>query len=121
VILVVEDTEMVRDLLTATLGSYGYTVIAAANASDALALAESRLAEVDLLLTDVIMPGLNGRELAERLRAVRPELKVLFTSGYPADAVLRLGIADSAVDFIEKPYLPDELARTIRNVLDRTV
>jgi PAS domain S-box-containing protein len=118
-ILVVEDADMVRDLVTATLESYGYEVIAVANAEDALDVAHGLDRKIDLLLTDVVMPGLNGRELADRLRAERPGLNVLFTSGYPADTVLRLGIADASAAFIEKPYLPDQLAATIRAILDR--
>ncbi|HLX33317.1 MAG TPA: PAS domain S-box protein [Gaiellaceae bacterium] len=120
VILVVEDTDMVRGLVASTLRSYGYEVIAVAGAAEALALVQADEPHVDLLLTDVIMPGLNGRELADRLLALRPGLKVLFTSGYPADTILRLGIAESSAAFIEKPFLPDELARTVRGVLDRS-
>jgi CheY-like chemotaxis protein len=72
-----------------------------------------------LLLTDVVMPGMNGRELAETLLETRPQLGVLFTSGYPSDTVVRRGIADASAAFIEKPYLPDELAAKVREVLDR--
>ena len=118
-ILVVEDTEMVRDLVRATLTSYGYEVLAAANAEEALELAADESCRIDLLLTDVVMPGMNGRELADRLVAARPGLAVLFTSGYPADTVLRLEIADARANFIEKPYLPDELGRVVRRTLDR--
>jgi PAS domain S-box-containing protein len=118
-ILVVEDTEMVRGLVASTLRAYGYEVLAAAGAEEALALVHEGEPRIDLLLTDVIMPGMNGRELADRLLALLPGLKVLFTSGYPADTILRLGIAESAAAYIEKPFLPDELARTIRGVLDR--
>ncbi len=118
-ILLVEDNEMVRDLAATALTALGYRVLAVATADEALALAESRLGDFDLLLTDVVMPGMNGRELADRLVAARPGLKVLFTSGYPADTILRLGIAESAVSFIEKPYLPDQLGRAVRSSLDQ--
>ncbi len=116
VILVVDG--VLRGLVASTLQSYGYEVLVAAGAEDALALVDRTEPHIDLLLTDVIMPGMNGRELADRLLARRPGLKVLFTSGYPADR-LRPGIADSPATFIEKPFLPDELARTIRGVLDQ--
>jgi PAS domain S-box-containing protein len=118
-ILVVEDTDIVRDLVTALLESYGYEILAASSALEALVLAENLDRPIDLLLTDVVMRGMNGRELAERLVAARPDLKVLFTSGYPADTVIRHGIADARTAFIEKPYLPDELARKVREILAR--
>jgi two-component system, cell cycle sensor histidine kinase and response regulator CckA len=118
-ILVVEDNEMVRSLVTITLESYGYSVIVAANGAEALAIAEDHPEVIDLLLTDVVMPGLNGRELADTLLADRPNLKVLFSSGYPADTVLRHGIEEARTAFLEKPYLPDELARKIRQILEQ--
>jgi CheY-like chemotaxis protein len=91
-ILFVEDTEMVRSLVTSTLESYGYTVLAAPSGVEALAIADDQQVPIDLLLTDVMMPGMNGRELAERILAARPNVKVLFTSGYPADTIIRHGI-----------------------------
>jgi CheY-like chemotaxis protein len=72
-------------------------------------------------MTDVVMPGMNGRELADRLLETRSDLKVLFTSGYPADPALRRGIAEARTAFIEKPYLPDDLARKVREILDERV
>jgi two-component system, cell cycle sensor histidine kinase and response regulator CckA len=120
-ILLVEDTAMVRELVTATLEAYGYTVLAAADGHEAIALVEQTEEEIALLLTDVVMPGMNGRELAEILVARTPELRVLYTSGYPSDTVVRHGIADATAAFIEKPYLPDELARKVREVLDLVV
>jgi two-component system cell cycle sensor histidine kinase/response regulator CckA len=120
VILVVEDTDMVRSLVASALRSYGYEVIAVSGAEEALALVDAPdEPRIDLVLTDVIMPGMNGRELADRLRALRPDPNVVFTSGYPADTILRLGIAESSAEYIEKPFLPDDLARTIRRALDR--
>jgi two-component system, cell cycle sensor histidine kinase and response regulator CckA len=118
VILLVEDTEMVRKLVVATLESYGYEVLAASGAEEALAIGRRFDRDIDLLLTDVVIPGINGHELAERLVASRPRLKVLFTSGYPADMTLRLGVGNGRAAFIEKPYLPEALARTVRRVLD---
>jgi PAS domain S-box-containing protein len=116
-ILFVEDDAVLRPLVAAALQSFGYTVLEAASGGDALALSQ-RNGRIDLLLTDVVMPDTNGRELAERLVADNPHLKVLFTSGYPADTVVRDDIAQMRAAFIEKPYLPEELARKIREVLD---
>jgi CheY-like chemotaxis protein len=113
----VEDDHAVRGLVSLTLESYGYTVLAASSPAEALAIA-SVPTDFDLLLTDVVMPGMNGRELAEALLAERPTLKVLFTSGYPADTVIRHGIADASAPYIEKPYPPIELVRKLREVLD---
>jgi PAS domain S-box-containing protein len=116
-ILFVEDAELLRPLIAEVLESYGYTVLQAAHAAEALAFAESG-GPIDLLLTDVVMPGMNGRELAETLLAGRPGLRVLFTSGYPADTVVRHGIAEARVAFIQKPFLADDLVAKIRAVLD---
>jgi PAS domain S-box-containing protein len=116
-ILLVEDTEMVRSLVTTTLEFYGYTVLAAASGPEALELAERHASSIDLLMTDVVMPGMNGRELAEKLVATHPDVKLLFTSGYPADTILRHGISESRTAFLEKPYLPEDLARKIREVI----
>src|SRR5205814_7590604 len=116
-ILLAEDEAEVRSLIGKALRLYGYTVIEARNGIEALELAAEQ-ASIDLLLTDVVMPGMNGRELFEHMSERRPDLTVLFTSGYPADTVLRHGIAQGRVAYIEKPYLPSELARTLREVLD---
>jgi two-component system, cell cycle sensor histidine kinase and response regulator CckA len=113
-ILLVEDDASVRPLVARTLRGYGYTVLEAATPSEALATD----ADVDLLLTDVVMPEMNGRELAQRMVERRPGLKVVFTSGYPADATVRVGIAADTAAYIEKPFLPDELARKLRERLD---
>ncbi len=117
-ILLVEDNDMLRLLMIEVLEGYGYTVLAASNGREAIAIAEERHESFDLLLTDVIMPGISGRKLADTLAASRPRLAVLFTSGYPADTVLRHGIAEARVAFIQKPFLADELAHKIRVALD---
>src|SRR5579864_3608008 len=116
-VLLVEDDASVRPLVATVLRSYGYQVVQAESPEEALRLVEGR-ADLDLLLTDVVMPGMNGRELAEILTARQPTLKVLYTSGYPADAMVRAGIADATAAYIEKPYLPDDLARAVRKLFD---
>jgi len=118
-ILFVEDEEAVRPLVAHALGSYGYTVLSAGNGAEAMEIAGRNGDSIDLLLTDVVMPGMNGRELAERLVERNPALHVIYTSGYPADTIVRHGIAEGRADFIEKPYLPDELAQKVRAALDR--
>jgi two-component system, cell cycle sensor histidine kinase and response regulator CckA len=117
-ILVVEDTDTVRALVAETIESYGYTVLQASRGAEAIEIAAEHAGAIDLLLTDVVMPEMNGRELAELLVAEYPDLRVLFTSGYPADAVLRRGIAMAEAAFIEKPYPMEALAIKVREVLD---
>jgi PAS domain S-box-containing protein len=116
-ILLVEDAEMLRPLVVEMLEAHGYRVLTAANGAEALAIATRHDGRIDLLLTDIVMPGMNGRELSEQLFARRPELRVLFTSGYPADTVIRHGIAQARVAFIQKPYVGAELLAKIRETL----
>jgi two-component system cell cycle sensor histidine kinase/response regulator CckA len=117
-ILLVEDEQAVRSLTKRILESAGYTVLQAGNGSEALALLDRHGSPIDLLLTDVVMPGMNGRELATRIASVRPQMKVLYTSGYTDDAILRHGVLDDTSRFISKPYTPLELTRRVRDVLD---
>jgi len=117
-ILVVEDTDAVRDLVKTALESFGYTVLTASNGDEALEIVRDDATHVDLVFTDMVMPGMNGRELAEQIEGVRPSVKMLFSSGYSADTVIRQGIASAAVAFIQKPYLSIELVEKIRSVLD---
>ena len=119
-ILLVEDEQAVRPLVATALRSYGYNVLEAANAAEALQVVEQQESPIDLLLTDVVMPGMNGRELAECLIAEQPSLHILYTSGYPADTIIRHGITHANTAFLEKPYLPHELVERIRVVLDDT-
>jgi two-component system, cell cycle sensor histidine kinase and response regulator CckA len=115
-ILLVEDAEMVRTVIVEVLESYGYTVLSAASGVEALELVASNGA-IDLLLTDMVMPEMHGPELAERLAATHPSVKMLFTSGYPSGATMSEA-ADADVAFIQKPYLADELAHKVRSVVD---
>jgi two-component system CheB/CheR fusion protein len=117
VILLVEDDDLVRMVSRMILQASGYVVLEAGNARDGLSVSESRTAPIDLLLTDVVMPGLGGRELAERMAIFRPAMKVLFMSGHTQDVVLREGVR-KGMPFLQKPFRPTELARRVREVLD---
>ena len=109
---------MVRRLVVAMLSKAGYTVEAVNGPNEALRLVSDESRTFDLLLTDVIMPGLNGRELADRVRSQRPKLPVLFMSGYTDDVILHHGVLDSGVAFVQKPLTPELLFRKVRDVLD---
>jgi PAS domain S-box-containing protein len=117
-ILLVEDEEAVRTLTRQVLESKGYTAIEARDGQDALHRAERYEGPIHLLLTDVVMPHLGGRELADRLKVSRPGLRVLYLSGYTDDAVVRHGVLEADVAFLQKPFTPAELARKVREVLD---
>ena len=119
-ILLVEDEEGVRRIARIALESRGYRVLGAANGRAAVAVADQHGDEIDLLVTDLVMPGMSGRELADELRARRPELKVLFISGYVEDALARHGIVEEVVAFLHKPFSLAELAGKVREVLDET-
>jgi PAS domain S-box-containing protein len=116
-VLLVEDEDLVRSLARRVLEGRGYRVIAAASGPDALEQFDQLTDRPDLVVTDVVMPGMGGRELAERLKSRHPPLRVLFMSGYTSDEVLRQGIEEEAVHFIQKPFTPDGLARKVRDVL----
>jgi hypothetical protein len=116
-ILVVEDEDDVRSFTAAALGAYGYTVIQAANAGEALMICEQENAHIDLVLTDVTMPRISGQELVERLEKVRPGIKAVFMSGLTDIVTGTRGGVDEGVHFIQKPFHPEELAGKIREVL----
>jgi CheY-like chemotaxis protein len=117
-ILYVEDNDTLRPLVTDVLEGFGYTVWTACDGTEAITNASESRASIDLLLTDMAMPGINGEELAETLTESHPGLKVLFTSGYPAGTVVGRGTAETHAAFIQKPFLAKELARKIRTTLD---
>jgi signal transduction histidine kinase len=117
VILVVEDDTMMRQLATDVLRDRGYTVFDSENAADALAILDNRTG-VKLLFTDVVMPEINGKKLAEEAIRRRPDLKVLFTTGYARNAVVHGGVLDPGAQLLSKPFTPDQLAATVRAVLD---
>jgi PAS domain S-box-containing protein len=118
-ILLVEDEDMVRSLAQRVLEGKGYRVFAAPCGSDALELFEQIPGRVDLMITDVVMPGMGGRQVAECGRERQPDLRVLFMSGYTTDEVLRQGIEEEEVHFLQKPFTPDGLSRKVRDVLIR--
>ena len=117
-ILVVEDETPLRVLARTVLESCGYTVLDAGGGNEATKVSASHDGRIDLLLADVVMPGLSGRQVAEALVRDRPSLKVLYTSGYTDDMVLRYGVSQATVAYLPKPFTPVDLARAVRRVLD---
>jgi CheY-like chemotaxis protein len=117
-ILLVEDEETLRDLTGKVLRRAGYTVLQARHGAEALSLCESHPGPIDLLVTDVIIPLLSGTEVADRVALLRPEVKVLYVSGYPDDAMLRHGVQIEATPLLRKPFTPAALLRKVREVLD---
>ena len=116
-ILVVEDEDRVRHMSVDSLRELGYTIVQAADGEQALAMLAIE-PRVDLLFTDIVMPGINGRILADRARADRPELRVLYTTGYTRNAIVHNGMLDPGVAFLAKPFTMDQLAGKVRQVLD---
>jgi signal transduction histidine kinase/ActR/RegA family two-component response regulator len=119
-ILLVADEEGVRELARDILRASGYTVLEARNGAEALLLCERHQGPLDMLLTDVVMPRMSGRELAERLAPLRPELSVLYMSGYTDDAVIRHGVLAAGTAFLQKPFTPAALVLRVRETLDLT-
>jgi PAS domain S-box-containing protein len=116
-VLVVEDQPEVRKLTLSMLESQGYRLLEAANGGEALLLCEQYPEPIHLLVTDVVMPGMTGRELARLLMALRPSLKTLYTSGYPANAIAHEGVLDAGIAYLPKPFSPAQLAAKVRDVL----
>ena len=116
-ILLVEDAEIVRNLTRKVLETSGYRVLEANSPGAALRICEEYQGAIDLLLTDVVMPDMSGRELANRLAAMRPSMQVLYMSGYTEDAIIHHGVLQEGINFIQKPFSPGELAQKVREVL----
>ena len=116
-VMVVEDEEQLLDLAKSALEMYGYKVLAAKSPGDAILLFEQADGKIDLLISDVVMPGMNGREMKERLMAIKPGMKAIFMSGYTADVVTHRGVLEGGTNFLQKPFTPVDLARKVREVL----
>ena len=118
-VLVVEDDERVRDLVAGHLASAGYDVLVASHGGEALVLALDRKTVIHLLVTDVVMPVMNGRDLAKRLAEIHPETRTLFTSGYTDDILSHHGVLPDGIEFLSKPYTLDTLVARVRGLLDQ--
>jgi CheY-like chemotaxis protein len=118
-VLIVEDEAEILNLAKIALKKHGYKVLSAQSPSDALAICEKYGDKIDLLITDVVMPGMNGKELKDRIEVKYPTIKVLFMSGYPADIVAHRGVLEEGVEFLQKPFNQILLAKKIREVLNR--
>jgi nitrogen-specific signal transduction histidine kinase/ActR/RegA family two-component response regulator len=117
-LLVVEDDESVRRLAVLALREHGYRVLEACNGAEALRITGSHDGDIDLVVTDVVMPVMGGRQLVEALKPLRPDLRILYVSGYTDDAVVSHGVQRADVAFLQKPYTPHDLAAKVRRVLD---
>jgi hypothetical protein len=117
-ILLVEDEDIVREPTRRMLARYGYEVLTAASADEAVRVAEGRLGDIDLLLTDVVMPGRSGRDLAAELLARGARCAVVFMSGYSQDVIVHRGVLDEGVTLVEKPFSSDALLGVVRAALD---
>jgi CheY-like chemotaxis protein len=117
-VLLVEDDGDVREFVQDVLRSHGYTVLAAVDGPQALSLIQQHAGSIELVVTDVIMPRMMGSEVAARITALRPSIKVLYISGYPGDAIVKQGVPEQA--FVQKPFSVSALARRVRALLDDT-
>ena len=116
-VLLVEDEESVRQLVRETLQSRGYQVVEAENGEAGVDAAAKHQGKIDMVITDVVMPGMGGRELVKRLAETRPETKVLYLSGYTEDAIVNEGTIESGTAFLQKPFTLQNLSRKVREVL----
>jgi len=116
-VLIVEDDPGIRELSAKILKRFGYTVLSAEGGDEARQICERHDGTIHVLLSDVMMPGMNGPKVAAMLTSMRPELKVVFMSGYGTQEVARLGVVEREVPFLQKPFTPERLANTISEVL----
>jgi two-component system cell cycle sensor histidine kinase/response regulator CckA len=115
----VEDEEDVRKLAGKILEKQGYRILETFNGDDALLACERRKSPIHLMLADIVMPGMSGSELAKLLKPLYPQIKILYMSGYTDDAIARHGVLEKGVDYIQKPFTMEGLARKVREVLDK--
>ena len=120
-VLLVEDEDLVRGVTQAMLKANGYRVLVASSGEEAIRVCTSHAGSIDLVMTDLVMPGMNGRQTVEQLERLRPGVRVLFTSGYANDEIVRHGVLVAGTEFIQKPFTAETLARKIRGVLDTEV
>jgi CheY-like chemotaxis protein len=118
-VLLVEDDALVRKASQRILRGAGYEVLEAAHGGEALAIAQGQGAPIDLLLTDIVMPGQSGKEIVQRLVSSHPAVRVIYMSGYTDGAIVHHGVLKEGADFVQKPFSPDTLLRKVREVLDR--
>jgi CheY-like chemotaxis protein len=117
-VLVVDDDSRLRKIAQKGLQLFGYTVLVAADGAEALNVARSHSGPIHVLVTDVVMPGLPVRSVAQQIAEARPQIRVVYTSGYTTDAIVHHGILDQGIQFIQKPFAPETLATKIRETLD---
>ena len=120
-ILVVEDDEQLRAMACEYLTSQGYTVLAASNGAEAISIVKRHRGPIELVITDVVMPGMSGPQLVQKLAALRPQIKPLYVSGYAQDAIVHHGELDPGIEFVAKPFKPSDLARKVRSMLNKPV
>ena len=115
----VEDDETLLDLIENTLRRQGYTALKASSGEEALRLCKKSAIGIDLLLTDILMPGMTGLELAQRLHSAHPEMRALYLSGHPPESLVRRGLVEDTWDLVRKPFALEDLLGKVREVLDR--
>jgi len=117
-VLIVEDDESARELMRKALAPHGYSILEARDVWDALTIARSRSAPIDLLLTDIVMPDMNGPQLAQHIVTMHPKVRVLYVSGFPQASIIGSSTVSERVSFLPKPFVPGALLASVREALD---